>query len=1015
MSSEDNADSSQSPGGGARLPNDNPITTRSGRSINVDEDADNEPEHTSTPPPAPAPLPSTPVQQLIFNTEFDADMTGNMASEDQPSAGEPTVTRQKGPQYRLPPEFVPASASGGMNGGQAPGEIPPPQMFSKIRTACAEAVPICFTLQEELQREDGLREYSQMTYFSRARRVGDCLIDIRLTVDMLEQRVVRDIMGQANLMAAIAEQRDAAAAEVERLRRQLRQAQAELVAATAAAAAYQDGSGRGGPRAGGGSGVQPPSSYSQVIGDLRRRPDQHDVPPSYGMHRFSSTNSRNQSTRLGNASLRGSASRGGRGYYSGSRGGYVRFTDDHSGYRNSSSVPYRQNQAGGGTSFIPGVNSGSSISQHNNNNNGGVQLLTMQAHAATSATESGPESPARQRGRNIQAARRAAALDDLRSSAYGGNGSESSAHGQQQQQPQQQHRDAPAIGPTPRQLAQALERKQQARGGSTPGPDASTRATVQEQGPAGKLPGAISDGRSGYWEPEDGGSPIPLLKNNMDFPRSTSDLKKGDDNGGVGNIDKGDVSSPSGDSSLHPSSSASNIRPRDPTPFRGQITPRLPDEGGAGAAHPPPSGGNNNANSGGSGAFQMHGPSHNNNNNNANYSGPRDHGRDKENHGRQNTGYYSNNSNNRAGPSRPPNHGHHGQRNYHGPRGGGSGRNFGNNHTNNSNALVPHRGEDRDQDDNSAAAFTADDGLDLDKVGREWRRELEQVFTLFAGWVRKNCRVPNPAADSGIAASYPRLWAYMLSVAYPDGPERAASHVQFLLSDPEIRCYFICRLLLQYVVMDVFRTESWLGVNDRSTAELQIVLGTRDVLISKATSGMGASIINGRSSKDNNSNETATDGPPEMCLSRHNRQALQVARAECVARLLTGPDWPRFRQMRINACVNRFKDIVGPLMDDRVSRTAASHDLYSIAVNAIETSARVLSSSLSFSFGFSDTGARFARRNHHPINSSRDPRELHAMHWRIMCVVTPSVAVRDDSGDGPEHRIIAKAKVLVMA
>ncbi|KLU89495.1 hypothetical protein MAPG_08466 [Magnaporthiopsis poae ATCC 64411] len=802
MSSEAKLDPWQSRGGGASLSHDTPIPTRGGRHVNADQDAEeDETEHTSPRPQVPAPLPpSTPVQQLIFTTEVDAEMPGNMmANDDHGSAGEPTVTRQqKTPQYQLPPEFVPAAACGpGQNGPQAAaGEMPPPAMFVKIRTACAEAVPICFTLQEELQREEGLREYTQMAYFSRVRRVGDCLLDIRLTTDILEARVMRDIVGQANTTAVIAEQRDAAVAEVERLRRQLQQMQAELVAATAAAGAYQDGSGRGGPRAGGGSGVQPPSSYSQVIGDLRRRPDPHDVPPSY----------------------------------------------------------------------------------------------------------------------------------------------------------------------------------------------------------------------SGYWEPSDGGSPIPLLKNNMDFPRSTSDLRKGSGGGGV---DKGgDLSSPSGDSSLHPSSSASNIRPRNPTPFRGQITPQLPPDEGV---RPPPSSGNNGngAGGGGGGAFQMRGPPQSNSNAN--------HNRDGENSGRQTSTYYNNsNNNNRSSHSRAQHHHNsHGQRNnYNGPRGGG-------NSNNNANAMTPHHGsssssrggdhrqqqqQQREQQEEAAAAaaFNVDDGLKLDKVGGEWRRELEQVFTLFAGWVRKNCRTPNPSADSQIAGAFPRLWAYMLSVTYPDNAENAASHVRFLLSDPEIRCYFICRLLLQYVVMDVFRIESWLGVSDRSTAQLQIIMGTRDMLIDDATGCIG----NHRNSDDNDS---FTNVPPIMRISRRDRHRLQVAQAECVSRMLSGPDWPRFRQLRINACVNRFKDIVGPLMDERASRHAASHDLYSIAVNSIETSARVLSSNLGFNFCFSDTGVKFVRAQHHAINSSRDAKELQSLQWRIMCVVTPAVTVRDDSGEGPELRIVAKAKVMVMA
>lgn len=732
------------------------------------------------------------------------------------------------------------------------------------------------------------------------------------------------------------------------------------------------------------------------------------------MHRYGSANSRNQSSRLGNSSLRGSASRGGRGYYSGSRGGYVRFTGDHSGYRSSSGVPYRSSQTGGGGSgFLPGCNSGSSSSQHQNSGGGGVQLLTMQAHVASSTTESGPESPSRQRSRSIQAARRAAALDDLRSSAYGGDGSQSPAR-------RLQHRSVPIVGPTPRQLAQALERKQQMReNGGTPGPDASTRATVQQQNPGNDgLPKATSDGRSGYWEPSDGGSPIPLLKNNMDFPRSTSDLRKGSGGG----VDKGgDLSSPSGDSSLHPSSSASNIRPREPTPFRGQITPQLPDEGG----RPPPSGGNNDSGGGGGGgggAFQMHGPPQSSNAN---------HNRDGENSGRQTSTYYNNN-NNRSGHSRPQHHHNsHGQRNYNGPRGGGgSSRNF----SGNNNAMTPHHGsssssrggnhrqqqqqqqQQREQQEEAAAAaaFSVDDGLKLDKIGGEWRRELEQVFTLFAGWVRKNCRTPNPSADAQIAGAYPRLWAYMLSVTYPDNAENAASHVRFLLSDPEIRCYFICRLLLQYVVMDVFRIESWLGVSDRSTAQLQIIMGTRDMLVDDATGCIG-SPHDDHANANANSSHAHAPPPPIMRVPRRDRHRLQVAQAECVSRMLNGPDWPRFRQLRINACVNRFKDIVGPLMDERASRTAASHDLYSIAVNSIETSARVLSSSLAFSFCFSDAGVKFVRARHHAINSSRDPKELQALQWRIMCVVTPAVTVRDDSGDGPELRTVAKAKVMVMA
>ncbi|KAH9432438.1 hypothetical protein MCOR02_007136 [Pyricularia oryzae] len=788
------------------------------------------------------------------------------------------------------------------DGGQPSlsGVGPPPAQFAEIRDACYAAQPICFHLQTALHRQAGLTEEAQANYYRDMRSIGDRILAIQLAITSLEQDTFTERSRTASAVATLRSQLESAVHDGDQLRHQVRMLQTEL-------SAYEDASimphrvrGNGAPI----NGSHP--AYSQVVGDLRRRADQEFHMPV--RHPGTLANPVTPGRHLGGryaGSVRGTSYRGRVGSVRG------RLAGDHMAGRQPSISVHNHSHHG---SF----NSQNSSSTDGFSSGGGMPLLTMQPHS--SVVGDGLGSPTRRPSQ--------LALENLRTSAYGDHASKHSSTMHSRQS------DVPIMGPTPRQLAKS---QAQVRAMGQYGYGKSTHH--------GHGDGDSSDGGN-YWAAEDGGSPIPLLKTELGL-RSTSDIRPpGAIGGRPPSADGGDIDAPSpgGNSSLHPSSSASNIKPRkqSPQPFRGQITPQL-QEGPAAAMH-----------------------------------------QAKEVPLRKETLQLHTQQSSPAYPA-----GQGGQQQV----------------TRNRQASGPTREQQQMQlqlfeqagANKSVAMFEGEpeeDGLILDAVGKEWRKEFDQVYTYVIGWVRSNCNKVSVVNDAQIPRKYPRLWEYMLELTYPDHMKNAASHVQFLLSDPEVRCYFICRMLVQFLVFHVFSIDAWMADDPSRTGTSGQLRGPTKhklAMLIRMRDGLG---------------DSAT---PEQ------RRRVQTGQAECVVEMLSHPDWPSVRQQRVSDIVHRFKEMAGPLMREDADRALASHDLYGIAVNAIETSARVLSARLNFVFGFSDCGVKFSDQMHYAINAANiGGVKLQQQQWRVMCVVTPNMTIRDDGGPTTQLRNIAKAKVMVM-
>ncbi|TLD08259.1 uncharacterized protein PgNI_06988 [Pyricularia grisea] len=780
----------------------------------------------------------------------------------------------------------------------------PPSQFAEIRDACYAAQPICFHLQTALHRQVGLTEEAQANYYRDMRSIGDRILAIQLAITSLEQETFNERGRTASVIANLRSQLDSSVHDGDQLRHQVRMLQTEL-------SAYEDGSimpHRARSNAVPVSGSHP--AYSQVIGDLRRRTDQEfNMPVRHpGTIANPVTPARHLSGRYA-GSVRPTNYRG--------RGASVRgrFAGDHMAGRQSSISVHNHSHHGSFNSHDSSSTGGFS--------SGGMPLLTMQPHSSVIGDSLG--SPTRRPAQ--------ATLENLRTSAYGDHASKRHSNVSSRQS------DVPIMGPTPRQLTQS---QAQVRAMGQYGHGKNTHS--------GHGNVDVSDGGN-YWAAEDGGSPIPLLKTELGL-RSTSDIRPpGAIGGRPPSADGGDIDTPSpgGNSSLHPSSSASNIKPRrqSPQPFRGQVTPQLP-EGTT------------------------------NNGSKADLRQPQEVPLRKETLHLHTQQMSPTHTPGQGGGQQAPR-----QRQTSGPTRAQQQLQL---------QLFEQAGANK-----SVAMFEGEpeeDGLILDAVGKEWRKEFDQIFTYVIGWVRSNCNKANVANDAQIPRKYPRLWEYMLELTYPENMKNAASHVQFLLSDSEVRCYFICRMMVQFLVFHVFSIDAWMADDPTRTGTSGQLRGPAKhklAMLMRMREGLG---------------DSAT---PEQ------RRRVQTGQAECVVEMLSHSEWPSVRQQRVSDIVHRFKEMAGPLMREDADRALASHDLYGIAVNAIETSARILSARLSFIFGFSDCGVKFSDQMHYAVNAANFPGvKLQQQQWRVMCVVTPNVTIRDDSGSTTQLRNIAKAKVMVM-
>ncbi|CAK7209571.1 hypothetical protein SCUCBS95973_000485 [Sporothrix curviconia] len=264
--------------------------------------------------------------------------------------------------------------------------------------------------------------------------------------------------------------------------------------------------------------------------------------------------------------------------------------------------------------------------------------------------------------------------------------------------------------------------------------------------------------------------------------------------------------------------------------------------------------------------------------------------------------------------------------------------------------------------------------------------DIFQFFNSIKDWVDKYCGFPNTDAMHSLSHQHPRLWDYACSVTYPDNRHNAASHSLFMLCNKSFRSYFITRLVIQYVVQQMWSPQAWEGLDEKLTEVLESVKHRLDLKYGY-----------------------------DAVLQPHERHALVEKRSRAIFDFMHQPNWNKCKSQKVYQASTRFKDVLGPMMNmDTVDPQSAHHELIGICEDALRLSAILNTSRLSFQFIFNECGIKFSDQSHRALNSAIPARELQAHHWRLMCVVTPGITYRNDAGVSVDPRFLAKANVLLM-
>ncbi|EPE03801.1 hypothetical protein F503_06507 [Ophiostoma piceae UAMH 11346] len=260
------------------------------------------------------------------------------------------------------------------------------------------------------------------------------------------------------------------------------------------------------------------------------------------------------------------------------------------------------------------------------------------------------------------------------------------------------------------------------------------------------------------------------------------------------------------------------------------------------------------------------------------------------------------------------------------------------------------------------------------------------LFNAIKVWVLKYCGSPDEDSMSSLGSQYPQLWDYVLNITYPNNRQNAASHAGFLLTNRATRCYFIARMLIQYVAESLWNPEAWEGHDRRLTS---VLVGIKQKLDPKF--GYDAA------------------------LQPHERHALVDKRSSVIYDFISQPGWTNSEASRIAQTTNRLKEIVGPMLSSGdLDYESALNELSGISGTALRLSAVLNTCRLSFQYQFNECGIKFSEQSHRALNNALTGRELQSQQWRVMCVVTPGITYRNDAGTSMDPRLLAKANVLVM-
>lgn len=264
-----------------------------------------------------------------------------------------------------------------------------------------------------------------------------------------------------------------------------------------------------------------------------------------------------------------------------------------------------------------------------------------------------------------------------------------------------------------------------------------------------------------------------------------------------------------------------------------------------------------------------------------------------------------------------------------------------------------------------------------------WRDLFQKLFHAVKGWTDQVDEEVSIDSVRRVGMENSKLWDYILNVAscYKNS-QSTPGHAQFLLTSQEHRTKFITRLILQYLEQEVLRAKFWLGWDKELDAFLS------------------SSVL------------------PKLESTAYSFDQRRVAREHLqsvVDKIVNGPGYKRSHREKMEKHAQALEGIAGSFYLKNAHEENAIVGLHSIAKIAIEISAKMMQSRLSFSFIWNECGVKFSHDSHLAINE-----DLHGYavqynkHMRVAIVVTPGVSYRDDNGPSILARSLFKAHVMVM-
>lgn len=279
-----------------------------------------------------------------------------------------------------------------------------------------------------------------------------------------------------------------------------------------------------------------------------------------------------------------------------------------------------------------------------------------------------------------------------------------------------------------------------------------------------------------------------------------------------------------------------------------------------------------------------------------------------------------------------------------------------------------------------------------------WHGRIMEFYAVIRRFVERHAGLPQDGVSERLSRSV--LWPVLLGTYHPLLEGEAASYVDYHLRNENSKACLVTRVVIDYVVNNVWVPTAWTGMDDETSYELQRL---QDEFA--RTSGM--------SHRANPKSLITENFQGQSCVVR---QPLLDRQARVLDSIMKRDreQVTDFYKAKIGEITGTLLSNLQPVMNAPTNPSEAYRDLEAVAESAWELSSSILTSRLTFDFRFPEIGCRFSAQSMLPIWPNTDPLELQSKHWRVAMVTTPVITCRNDTGTNISAHSVALADVFCM-